>query len=234
MKKTLIALMALAGVACGATEPAPYTGAALSAWLDDAAETVTNNQKYVLTFTLGDYDFGGQSSNVLFKLTNDFAIRQQVGRYIGLGSMSAAPVGSYASRSATGDSSIDLDTTMATVSVDTETAVKYSGWIYDAGTNNTGINGLTFSIDSSSANGTIITMTNGTRTITLQKDGHTGITNLDFSHADMIVTSASVVWGDNSNVITYTAPVTPSIPEPATATLSLLALCGLCARRRRA
>ena len=222
MKKTLIALMALAGVA-SAVEPAPYTGAALSAWLDGAAETVTNNQKYVLTFTLGDWYSDNYSSGPFFKLTDNLVIRHETGRYVGLGTTQNGPDGSYASRNETGDSNIDLDTV-------NNGSADYSGWFYDSGTQNTGISGLTFTIDSSSANGTIITMSNGTRTITLQKDGHTGITNLDFVKADMIVSSASVVWGDASNVITYTAP---SIPEPATATLSLLALAGLCARRRR-
>ena len=37
-------------------------------------------------------------------------------------------------------------------------------------------------------------------------------------------------WKYNSPVIRLTAY---AVPEPATATLSLLALCGLCARRRR-
>ena len=221
MKKTLIALMALAGVAT-AVEPAPYTGAALSAWLTNAAQTVTNNQKYVLTFTLGDWNTDNYSADPFFKLTNDLVIRHQIGRYVGLGTTTTGPDGDYTSRSEAGDSSIDLDTA-------NNGSADYSGWFYDSGTNNTGISGLTFSIDSSSAGGTIITMSNGTRTITLQKDGHTGITNLDFVKADMIISSASVVWGDAANVITYTAP----IPEPATATLSLLALAGLAARRRR-
>ena len=221
MKKTLIALMALTGVAT-AVEPAPYTGAALSAWLTNAAQTVTSNQKYVLTFTLGDWYTDNYSAGSFFKLTNDLVIRHQIGRYVGLGTTTAGPDGDYTSRSEEGNSSIDLDTA-------NNGSADYSGWFYDSGTNNTGLSGLTFSIDSSSAGGTIITMSNGTRTITLQKDGHTGITNLDFVKDDMIISSASVVWGDAANVITYTAP----IPEPATATLSLLALAGLAARRRR-
>ena len=39
--------------------------------------------------------------------------------------------------------------------------------------------------------------------------------------------------GNNANVTVYGASLTKIVPEPTTATLSLLALAGLAARRRR-
>ena len=66
------------------------------------------------------------------------------------------------------------------------------------------------------------------------KLNETGVALAKFGYANEL---SSVALGglDQGSVISYVgiSTVTPSIPEPATATLSLLALAGLAARRRR-
>ena len=67
-------------------------------------------------------------------------------------------------------------------------------------------------------------------------DAYTAITGADIDSS--LVESAYVFSGDYNEVGLKSLSVellksTVSVPEPATATLSLLALCGLCARRRR-
>ena len=224
MKKTLIALLALAGMACGATtEPTPNTGAALSSWLDVVAAEVTDGKQYTLTFVIGD-TWQTDSGNI-FSINNNWHIYQQAGQYVGLSEGSSSPSGNYTSLNTTTNITIDMDTAGAGETSD------YSGWVYDTGVYGDGLDGMTFTIHSSSARGTVITLESGSITIELQRNGHTGITNLDFSNADLPIASASVE--SDGTTWTYTPPVTPGVPEPATATLSLLALAGLAARRRR-
>ena len=85
-----------------------------------------------------------------------------------------------------------------------------------------------------------LTFSKGVETLTLTKDNSsiadftiTGTTSLDASGLKMN-SIGDVEHGFNVQSATFTANgITATIPEPATATLSLLALAGLAVRRRR-
>ena len=218
MKKTLIALMALAGIACGAVTD--YTGTELNTWLQEALEH-RNGSKYTLTFTIAD-DFGDGNGSNLFQLSTDWAIREQVGRYVGFtivptGDSSIS--GNYVSRLANADDRENWDETTV---IDTDTA-GYSGWFYE-GANNNAIQGATITIYSGDGD-TRITLETSDQTVTLQRSTfYEPDENFKFGcPSSEVFKSASITFDSG----TY------SIPEPATATLSLLALAGLAARRRR-
>ena len=232
MKKTLIALMALAGVAAADT----YTASEANTWLTSAGNQI-GGSKYTLTFTIADtFKPGHGTGNTIFDIaTFDnkvWAIYQQDGRYLGLGE-GAGPDGSYASRNDASVNSVDTDT------AGTNNAADYSGWFYDSGSNSTALAGATFSI--ASGNGytdiTFTTAGESPRSITLNRSvflgtlnqSNAGVSLLKFTNVEL--SSVSLTYDDGT--LTIPAKPTPSVPEPATATLSLLALAGLAARRRR-
>lgn len=185
--------------------------------------------RYTLTFTLSD-TFADGGATALFQLSSDWVIKEQHGTYVGLTIVDGSIDGDYASRKnsddgrAGWDSStiIDTDTTLATgTNVD-----KYEGWFYQ-GADGTALRGATFTI-ASADNNTTITLQTADQTITLQRNAFYNPNDDNVCEfrgtANKIFKSASVEFDNN---------VIYSIPEPATATLSLLALAGLCARRRR-
>ena len=216
--------MALAGIACGAVTD--YTGTELNTWLQEALEH-RNGSKYTLTFTLAD-DFGDGAGSNLFQLSTEWAIREQVGRYVGFTTVptgNSSVDGNYVSRLENADDRANWD---ATTVIDTDTAganstSDYSGWFYE-GANNSAIQGATITIYSADGD-TRITLETSDQTVTLQRSTfYTPDANFKFGcPTSEVFKSASITFDSG----TY------SIPEPATATLSLLALVGLAARRRR-
>ena len=221
MKKTLIALMALAGVAS-----ADITGAELDSWLTDALSD-RQGSKYTLTFTLSDsynfYVYGGYAPIVTLNSDGWKLIHQQA-KYIGLADSTAAdyrPSDSYACRSNSTVNSIDMDTCGADGTAD------YNGWIYEytGGVGSSYIGGTTITVYGADSNSIIyLTTADGSRTIELQRDTFINPNGLNFGYDNAKAFKSASIKFDHA---TYT------IPEPATATLSLLALAGLAARRRR-
>ncbi len=66
------------------------------------------------------------------------------------------------------------------------------------------------------------------------RDAYSGsIANLTVLYSDTALSNADIQTMVGAMPTAITTPDTPAVPEPTTATLSLLALAGLCARRRR-
>lgn len=209
MKKTLIALMALAGVACAAQ----YT-------MDKGGDLFAG--EFTLTFEIpadltvtGDYDIlaayyqvNGSSYNVnAFQLNSDFTLTLNRG-----GSLSSTTLNNDVT-TGTADKS--------TFTTDGETAYTLGAGSYTlnykGGTNGSAAADLlldgavvaSFTGGSHNMNG----INQGGNTLTLQTNDSYKV--VATSYPGMPV------------------PPSPSVPEPTTATLSLLALAGLAARRRR-
>ena len=225
MKKTLIALMALAGV----VSAADWTGAQADAWLTEVLQD-RNGSAYTLTFTISE-DWartGNGGATILTLNTNGWRICEQDGQYVGLSENSSGPSDSFASRTDSTVNYIDMDVCKETQNPETGEITKsadYNGWIYDSGTGLSGLQGITISVYGSTSSSTIsVTSADNSRTITLQRDGFITPGGLNFGYDNVAFFSNVQVEYNHATYI---------IPEPATATLSLLALAGLAARRRR-
>ena len=250
MKKTLIALMALVGVASAAStpvtmvSPADYDyvvyegtnlnltsvteveGSAMISGMETASyastagyfisNTILDNgehngspgfSKVVLTLNLTDTTGTG---NIFSVITGaDGGIRDT---YRGWGiNLEADGALTFARVQASG-AITDNKTSLGTL----EAGSTYTITIVSNGTkNNDGIVGRgTGNFD--------ISVFNGTTTQTYTANGF----GLDGSYLDKFIIG-------QANGVNGTLSVTAMVPEPATATLSLLALAGLCARRRR-
>ena len=232
MKKTLIALMALAGVA-SATQPVSttlfnnyLTGLVNDYYVDGSAYTLTINLNRALK----------DQSGVLLTLADDYYMvnhDEHPASYVGL-SQSTAANSIYGS---TGNEiSPSFNTTLLTPDTVSNTATwtTTSGeyllsWITTdvqatAGSMSSQqkyIDSITIDFDGTSTYLSVVT--NGPKLIV-------NLTNVAIDVNDIALGAvASSAWGTFT-----TGGKTYIIPEPATATLSLLALAGLCARRRRA
>ncbi len=205
MKKTLIALMALAGVAAAATitEDTTITAPAnLYAGAFDFSFTLTAN-----TVVSGDYDLllayyqvnGGNYTVNAFKLSSDGVLTLERGKDLTLS-----------------DDALTSDSTMSTNKTSTFAAIDGSG-AYTLSAPGT------YTVD-------YLGGTNGSAAADLYLDGVKvasftgGNHNMNGAQAGGLTLNVKVN-GD------YVAA--PAVPEPTTATLSLLALAGLAARRRR-
>ena len=210
MKKTLIALMALAGVAsgenyCDTASSNPFSSALTAAGYEYGMD-------YTLSFTLGS-SITGSHGGLVFVLDKSNAdviswtLFSQQGQYIGIDSgnngVSSGLVSNYGSVYSYDDISVGTD-----------------GWFMNSGSHD-GIAGYTVTITGNAkADTTVLTFEKaGKNTVTMNINSMLDAN--DFNIGEKI--SASNVS------FTATAP----IPEPTTATLSLLALAGLAARRRR-
>ena len=214
MKKTLIALMAMAGMAFGATEDhlaidATFTTAPVQAgncWSAD----------YVLTFTLAaDYSLEDGGSVVAFyrgSAVND-----------GYGYNAIVLGGTNEALTLTIGRGRAYDTVDNATGIDADTTFTFAADAADKVTFATAIErGVEYTLS----------VTGGDQAMT---------PTLSWTAADLTVQSetlASYKGNMNGNAaLTYAVNTqyisTQIIPEPATATLSLLALAGLAARRRR-
>lgn len=223
MKKTIIALMALAGVAVAAEETTKeLTFAGFNTEL--AEVSAFKPSEYTLTLTFTGTDFDGYGSGYILKLAENWGVFTQAGNYI---AMENTNVGDRAWVDPTSTSG----TTFTWTSTGTTTDTLLDSWVSkdtNGGKAQPGVKNMSFTLDVTAA-GSVITlgMTNGTTSVI-----ETGYV-VDLANIKLIDGSAAGanqgVTGISNASITYT----PTVPEPTTATLSLLALAGLAARRRR-
>ena len=201
MKKTIIALMALTGVAF-ATPAEDVTNAILTSGYKAG-------DSFTLTFTIDSTSFNGYVTAPVITLAPSWNINSQAGTYLGFSDATDGVDGSLTTSAAT-YSSGNTSEVKGTINVGDE------GWFYQVN----GLNTLTFTITES-----MLTMTKGNSTVaTLEiADGLTASN----------ITLGSNITGISGLSMTTTPAPSDSVPEPTTATLSLLALAGLAARRRR-
>ena len=197
MKKTIIALMALAGVAA-ATPAEDVTNAILGSGYQAG-------DAFTLTFTIDSTSFDGYTTAPVITLAPSWNIDSQAGTYLGFSDTDDSVDGGLTT-SAASYTSGNTSEVLGTINVGAE------GWFYQVN----GLNTLTFTITEST-----LSMTKGT----------TDVATLEIAGG---LTASSIVVGSRVTGISgLSFTTTPAVPEPTTATLSLLALAGLAARRRR-
>ena len=236
MKKTLIALMALAGVASAAEwiyeTPTIASGTHTLSW---------NNNKYNLNADLYNYLYGVfvEGGTITFNLNIDYTGETHTGTQ-GLLHVGGKDTGLY----------IAADTTdNIYVSLKNEVADTYK---YDTTLVSGTANAVTITLvgDATNKSASVSVAVAG---VTVDKTGVLSWDAMDWNTAvddygrqcdKYSVNCLAPGWKDNSTAtvttltsgsVTFVQGTGKAIlvPEPATATLSLLALAGLCARRRR-
>ena len=225
MKKTLIALMALASVASAAlTEVCTLTGVntyTFDADVTDAAVTVILSGASVTTGNEGFASFALTGSTV---------------NYV------AAEYRKDATPDGVRVTSTDIGTAWGNAFGGAISKTEIDS--YNTAWATAEYAALTFAIDSTGSTQVVLSVIDSTGVIT-NIGNATVATNVTFDGIDGIrlnkngrVTEAFVYTGtwSSDDLVNVTSNVLTSkvVPEPATATLSLLALAGLCARRRRA
>ena len=212
MKKTLVALIAMAGIAGAApltlTSPAGgglESGNAALTWSEDIAEL----QSWELTFTLTDTTLADAAL---------FGTRQkeyEAGMVLGVTADGALSIYNYKVGT---NYSYSKTTGNGWVSAGQGTSITLS-YVADVNTSGTVVGG-TFTI-ASGAN---------TQSFVMDDDSLISYTSLKKDGGSRFYTAAGEQKFSNISVSQLSNRV---VPEPATATLSLLALCGLAARRRK-
>ena len=226
MKKTLIALMALAGVA--AAESASTLNANLTSAISDYGYTVDGGFVLQTTLTLD----GG--SEKLMNFDESWYLFSQIKRYFGMTNTSDPGNWDIVGGATTNPFG------------DTLNVGSSSGWLTDTNTSSDTIT-VTLTCHALEANDSIqyntalvVSIPSKSEPIIasqlLDAQGNNSfyfdLNNVEFLKS---ASSAMVQIGNSEmiNLVGYVAPESPVVPEPATATLSLLALAGLAARRRR-
>ena len=201
MKKTIIALMALAGIACGANQDIENLISTADYELGDA---------YTLEFTITGGV--GDGHHTILTLTDNWTLNTEIGRYIGF---------SVATTNGIGGNYGDLTNTTRTNPFIASIAEDAEGWVYDSqAAGNLGDVVVTLAYNGGN-----------TTALTLKKNGSTWVDATLLTAIDLTdVKVESAVSGVKNATLSVTSV---AVPEPTTATLSLLALAGLAARRRR-
>ena len=222
MKKTLItALLTLSGIMFGASAygmTATEAQKALTDAIDESGYTLGDSYSFSVEIT----DISNGLPQVITLGTGAY-LKTQYGDYLGLGYNNTDP-----SNWATVDTNGGIDTTAKTITMTMQApgAAWFSYGLNSDGTTSKGaynLDGSTLNIDfdSKSTTTTIsLTRADSVKDILVVK-------GFNLNAKDIVINDSPAF-----NNVTFTS--TPTIPEPTTATLSLLALAGLCARRRRA
>ena len=221
MKKTLIALMALASVACATT-----TNNAFNTTLDKLTQDWTSGTAYELTFTVATNSFNGYVSDAILTLGANYYVMSQAGQYIGVSTQNnSLKNGANADPGANASGSFNASTTLYTI----ESESPVYGWVSvnsSKGSAAYGVGGMTVTVGYDGADTSILLDFDGANeidTMITLKGQEISAAGIELGANITGVTNATLTYGGSSY----------AVPEPATATLSLLALAGLCARRRR-
>ena len=233
MKKTLIALMALAGVAMGAPTAQQFKNS-----MQDAI-TLSGYQAGVafsLSFTIADSSaIDPKYSATMLELASGWGIFTQGGAYIAMENTAVNDRGWV--------SPTERDTDTKTFTWTSTDATLLDSWVSLQPNGSTGgqpgIANLGVDINVTSA-GSVITLTMASGVTAIIETAYVIKAN-DIQYGSSLLSQA---YGNVDNVkqifnmadggtVTMGGVSYAIIPEPATATLSLLALAGLAARRRR-
>ena len=224
MKKTLIALMAMASVACGAT----VAGNAVTLNLKNAIEEYgyTTDCSFILEAVV---DTAHSSRFFTFNANPDWYLYSQEKKYFGV--TTAGDPGSW-----------NISTSGATNFTDNLVVGETRSWLVGPKSTSTVTITLTCSPISVGdevqySAGLSVVASDGTELIRSMlmdaEGGQTACFDLNGVTFNTPVTSATLTIANAEGTVLNNFDVVNYIPEPATATLSLLALAGLAARRRR-
>ena len=217
MKKTLIALMALAGVAAAAIEEVNTVDAAWGTAPIKGGDFYSAS--YTLTFTLDTLYTLEESGSVL-----GFYRGSSVNDTYGYNAIVLG--GSNDALTLTVGRGRAYDTVDDATGINADTSFTFASAADDKVTFTTTIQkGVTYTLSVTGGDQAMtptLTWAGGTETLASYKGNMNG---------DAALTSALNLG--TITIETPDVPVNPSVPEPTTATLSLLALAGLAARRRR-
>ncbi len=219
MKKTLILLGALAGVAGAATKTTSVDFSNFATTLS-GIQTQYAPTEFTLALTFASNNFGNTDSDYILTLassgTTSWGLFSQAGSYVGT-KLSTASDLTWTAPTSTSD---DGTTRTWNVTADAISGLP-SYWIsYNTtgGHVGPGVNSTAVTVAVTETGSTVtLNLTNGTTSVIS--------TNYAFSLGEIAL--GSHITGISNGTLTY------KTPEPATATLSLLALAGLAARRRR-
>mgnify|MGYP003288265938 CR=1 FL=1 len=242
MKKTIIALIALCGVSMGANLTTSDLVTAIGTKLD--ALGYEAGDSFTITFTLAEHGWSGANYAGIIGLGTPFGTESSLD-YLRLETSSSGLSGAIIGMAVDG-ASIGSGTAeywnSGTIVADPQTSTytktfdsPANAWMQFTPTVSTGTDALpnnsvdlkdaaiTLSYDYTTSTSSIKVVTTNNVTSVLNYK------NTTWDAKDIAASGWSGVrWGEN-----VTVGVTQKVPEPATATLGLLALAGLCARRRR-
>lgn len=226
-------LMALAGVVTTAEATTEYTNVEFNKWFASAisATGYTAGDDYTFTVTLGSWPSAagsvGYRSGFILQMKDDWGLFTQAGQYLAFDVSSTNDRGNLTTSTGSYASS---NTSEATGSL----AQGTEGWFYTYGTTANRHAGTVITVSRSSGVDTVAISQGET---TIANFTITGATPLDasaYSIPNIYTDDKGASFGFNFQTASFTANgITKETPEPATTTLSLLALAGLAARRRR-
>ena len=223
MKKTLIALMALASVAMGET-PAVVNYNLGQAITLSGYET---GDAFSMSFTItGHEKFGNYDTRTVLTLGDGLYLITQVGNYMGINTKDNSNDGMQNKASSLVTDAANKVHTLTVEGKATPTWLSYNDKAN--GTAAYGLLNATFTLSTDGTDSTIFIDFDGANEYDTKFVMTGYVLNANtFNIADdtfkYVVANSSFTAGGNTYLI----------PEPATATLSLLALAGLAARRRR-
>ena len=233
--------MALAGVAMAA--PISYTDA--NSWLDTYLDDIyTAGDSFTLSFDVTEAGSAWSTGKALLTMAEDYHVTFQYPTYLAL---------SYVTNGGKAPDGVDNNTDPDDISWDAPSPLnnvntfnvsgKTYQWIGFAndGTTHLGAADKGFSITGGSV--TLTYVAGGESILEIYSVENNVTEKVVFASGTLSLDAKDLEIGGMASTIdnatfttggqTYSIPVAPGVPEPTTATLSLLALAGLAARRRR-